>query len=233
MLSHFYSPHPPRPPRAQVNEQFRDAALTTFVAVCIPEFLSLYETERLVQELAKYGIDIHNVVINQVMPCGRPRRPRCAEHCRPDDAGVVPAPSAAVAVAAAAACGLRPARGGWRGKPGAHARTLPQVIYPDVLGASRLLEARVRMQAKYLEQFDELYEDFNITRLPLLEEEVRGVDALRAFSRNLMRPYTPPPPRRIEGGVVSSREKELEAQVAALTARVQELEARLQASSSK
>ncbi|CAN8306525.1 unnamed protein product [Cochlearia groenlandica] len=114
----------------QVNRQFKDPDMTTFVCVCIPEFLSLYETERLVQELAKFEIDTHNIIINQV-------------------------------------------------------------LYDDEDVESKLLRARMRMQQKYLDQFYMLYDDFNITKLPLLPEEVTGVEALKAFSHKFLTPYQP------------------------------------------
>ncbi|KJH46884.1 arsenite-activated ATPase [Dictyocaulus viviparus] len=75
----------------RMNVEFKNPDLTTFVCVCIAEFLSLYETERLIQELSK--------------------------------------------------------------------------------------------------QIADLYEDFHITKLPLLDEEVRGPEQLRTFSRNLIVPY--------------------------------------------
>ncbi len=51
----------------EVNRQFKDAPKTTFVAVFIPEFVSIYETERIAILLAKQEIEIHNIVINKVL----------------------------------------------------------------------------------------------------------------------------------------------------------------------
>ena len=49
------------------------------------------------------------------------------------------------------------------------------------------------MQQKYLGEAHELYDEFfHIVQLPLLTEEVRGPEKLRAFSQMLVEAYVPP-----------------------------------------
>ena len=42
------------------------------------------------------------------------------------------------------------------------------------------------MQDKYVSQIFDLYEDFNVTLMPLLDREVRGVPSLESFSLGML-----------------------------------------------
>ncbi|MCD7465750.1 ATPase get3a [Datura stramonium] len=65
-----------------------------------------------------------------------------------------------------------------------------------------------------------LYDDFNITKLPLLPQEVCGVEALKTFSHNFLTPYQP--------SLVRGSVEELEMRIATLKEQLKDAEEELE-----
>ena len=42
-----------------------------------------------------------------------------------------------------------------------------------------------------LNQIEDLYDDFHLTKLPLMEQEVRGTKSISKFSKFLIKPFNP------------------------------------------
>ncbi|KAK6589486.1 hypothetical protein RS030_203097 [Cryptosporidium xiaoi] len=165
-----------------IREVFQDPLSTSFVCVCIPEFLSVYETERLIQELAKQSINCSHIVVNQVMfPIDVPPKTSCiaedtdsTEHNEfifRREYSKNELPSDAVELK----------------------NFTIEVMsnYNHLLKYSKLLHSkyynRRNMQRKYLKQIIDLYsEDFNIAFIPMMTSEVRGLELLKNFGSLLM-----------------------------------------------
>ncbi|KAL8272666.1 hypothetical protein Esti_003410 [Eimeria stiedai] len=165
-----------------VREAFQDPARTTFVCVCIPEFLSLFETERLVQELGKHGIDCSNIVVNQVlMPVGENGN---------DDAPLLKTLEAPKGAPLPLNLLLQPAAARKAGEtPEEETERLRQLVEQlqhRLLVVEQNYAARRRMQSKYLQQIQELYSfDFHVACVGQQTEEIRGVEKLRTLGELL------------------------------------------------
>jgi arsenite/tail-anchored protein-transporting ATPase len=167
-----------------VREMFQDPTRCTFVCVCIPEFLSVYETERLIQELCKHGIDSSNIVVNQVL--------------FPEDCGEIEEPASA---SASSTISERKATADLEVLM-TKLRSLPvqQDLISELVALGEQASRRVqqlekgwsmcqkkrKMQSKYLSQIADLYgDDFHVVAVPMLGDEVRGLDRLQQFAEML------------------------------------------------
>lgn len=144
---------------SSIQDKFQNEKETTFVCVCIPEFLSVYETERLIQELIKRNISCFNIVVNQVifpLETQEPDFQKCYNLLQQMDPTQKD-------------CFLK--------------------LLDRTKELKTIYNARRNMQSKYLTQIKNLYSsDFHIVCLPQMKTEITGVERIQTFSENLLKP---------------------------------------------
>eukprot|EP00922_Rhytidocystis_sp_ex-Travisia-forbesii_P056509 GHVS01083643.1.p1 GENE.GHVS01083643.1~~GHVS01083643.1.p1 ORF type:complete len:377 (-),score=57.96 GHVS01083643.1:752-1882(-) len=154
-----------------IRETFQDPCRTTFVCVCIAEFLSVYETERLVQELAKQNIDCCNIVVNQVL---------VPIEDGEEELKALGGPLPSLNLSA------EPEHVMFMSKQ-------IDALTKRVSALERAYKSRRRIQSKYLQQIEDLYcSEFHVVCLPQQNIEVRGTAEIRKFAELLMKTTTLP-----------------------------------------
>jgi len=141
----------------KVGSMLQDQERTRFVVVCIAEFLSISETKRLLQELKKNKVRASHVIVNQLVVKDALSREELNQLESMAEVGNL---------------------------------QMNQILLKKTIHACRLTTARKDIQHKYLaalkscEETREILE--GICEVPLLAEEVTGIEALSRFSKLLV-----------------------------------------------
>ncbi|KAL3817114.1 hypothetical protein ACHAXA_009945 [Cyclostephanos tholiformis] len=142
----------------KVALMLQDQRRTRFVVVCIAEYLSISESRRLLRELRKNRVRASHVIVNQLVIENALSNDELSE---------------------------------LEGLAEVGSLMLKQDLLSKTVHACRLTTARKGIQEKYLGQlksFPETAEILDgICEVPLLAEEVTGIDALRRFGRYMVR----------------------------------------------
>ena len=139
----------------KVALMLQDQQRTRFVVVCIAEFLSVSETQRLLQELAKNKVVASHIVVNQLVQDALNTQDLAELESLAEIGNV----------------------------------QLPSELLKKTVHACRLTSARQSIQQKYLQDLKNFPETQSmldgICEVPLLAEEVTGIDAIRRFAKLL------------------------------------------------
>jgi len=158
----------------KVALMLQDQRRTRFVVVCIAEYLSISETRRLLQELERNRVRASHVVVNQLVVENALSHEELTE---------------------------------LEGLAEVGSLALNRELLDKTVHACRLTTARRGIQEKYLGMLKSYPEtrgvmlSDGICEVPLLAEEVTGIEALRRFATYMVRDPPPPP---AEGAAATS-----------------------------
>ena len=140
----------------KVALMLQDQRRTRFVVVCIAEFLSVNETKRLLVELQHNGVKASHIIVNQLVTNDALDAEQLEELEALAEVGSL---------------------------------NLDRDLLRKTVHACRLTTSRKAIQGKYLKELracDEAGDLDGLCEVPLLPEEVTGVDALRRFASLLV-----------------------------------------------